>query len=302
MKKNIIQKFFIVAVIISLGLMSCNKGNDNNGPINPPVGIGGDIFAKDSIDKFIYDSLTAPYNINVLYRWNATDYNINANVVPPDLDKVIPMLKGILQVAFPPYNDITGSPEFLKKYLPKWFYLAGTPQYNPNGTITLGQAEGGTKITYFQVNSFSRRIQDSSILKNILHTMHHEFAHILHQNVMFSTGYQFITGGYSGTWFNTSNTDARKAGFITAYAMAAPEEDFVEMISCMLVGSETAGPGTAIVNYETLLAQAGTTTSTPYLKLKAKEAVVADYFTKVWKINIYELQALCRAYLKRFYQ
>lgn len=301
---NLIHKLkypAILLLIAAAGMASCRK--DNSTPITtPPVGLTGDTWVKDSIDKFIYDSLTVPYNIDVSYRWNPTDYDIQYNVVPPDPSKVIPMLKGITNVAFPPYNDLTGSKVFLRKYLPKWFFLAGTPQYNPNGTITLGQAEGGTKITYFQVNSFSRRIQDSSILKNILHTMHHEFGHILNQNVLVSPDYQFITGGYTGTWFNTANTDARKMGFITAYAMADPKEDFVEMVACMLVGAESGGPGTPIINYEALLAQAGTTTSVPYQALKKKEAMVSDYYQKVWNINIYALQASCRAYLKQFYQ
>jgi substrate import-associated zinc metallohydrolase lipoprotein len=292
-------KIAVIAATMLVVLASCIK--DDFTPLTtPPNGLGGETWAQDSTDKFIYDSLTVPYNIAAYYRWKPTDFNLSANVVPPDESKVIPMLKTLTNVAFPPYNVQTGSTAFLRRYLPKTFVLAGSAEYQPNGTIVLGQAEGGTRITYFQLNTFSRLKKDSAILKMIIHTMHHEFGHILHQNVLFPASYQNITGGYTGTWFNITDVNARKAGFITAYAMAAPQEDFVEMIASMLVGAQ-GGP-TGFDNYEKLLTQAGTTTSVPYLALKAKEAVVVDYFKRVWNIDFYALQALCRNNLAGFYQ
>ena len=297
MNTNIKTVFFSLTLL--LALFSCKK-NDFTPLTTPPFGLGGETWAKDSTDKFIYDSLTIPYNIAVYYRWMPNDFNMSANIVPPDENKVIPMLKTLTNVAFPPYNDQTGSTAFLKRYLPKTFVLAGSAEWQPNGTIVLGQAEGGTRITYFQLNTFSRLKKDSAILKQIIHTMHHEFGHILHQNILFSTSYQNITGGYTGTWFNITDVNARKSGFITAYAMASPQEDFVEMIASMLVGAQ-GGP-TGYDNYEKLLTQAGTATSAPYLALKAKEAVVVDYFKRVWNIDFYTLQALCRTRLAAFYQ
>ena len=82
--------------------------------------------------------------------------------------------------------------------------------------------------------------------------------------------------------------------------MAAPEEDFVEMVSSMLIGGPN-GP-TGYDNYEKLLGQAGATTSAAYLNLKAKEAMVVDYFAKTWKIDLYDLQAKCRAALAGYLQ
>jgi substrate import-associated zinc metallohydrolase lipoprotein len=134
----------------------------------------------------------------------------------------------------------------------------------------------------------------------MIHTIHHEFGHILHQNILFSPTYKTITGNYTATWFNVSDASARTQGFITAYAMAAPEEDFVEMISSMLVGGPN-GP-TGYDNYEKLLTQAGSTTSTGYLAIKAKEAIVVDYFAKTWNIDFYGLQTKCRAALAGFLQ
>jgi hypothetical protein len=72
------------------------------------------------------------------------------------------------------------------------------------------------------------------------------------------------------------------------------------MISTMLIGGPN-GP-TGYDNYDKLIAQAGATTSIPYLSIKAKEAVVVDYFAKTWKIDFYGLQAKCRAALAGFLQ
>lgn len=294
-----IIKIAILIGGVSLAMASCKK--ESFTPLTtPPVGLGGETWAADSTDKFIYDSLTVPYNIAAYYRWQPTDFDLGYNIVPPDENKVIPVLKAITNVAFAPYNQQTGSTAFLKRYLPKTFVLAGSAEYQPNGTIVLGQAEGGTRITYFQLNTFSRLKKDSAILKNIIHTMHHEFGHILHQNVLYPISYQDITGGYTGTWFNISDVSARKQGFVTAYSMAGPQEDFVEMISSMLVGAQN-GP-TGYDNYEKLLTQAGTTTSVGYLAIKAKEAIVVDYFQRVWGIDFYAMRAKCQVALAAFLQ
>jgi substrate import-associated zinc metallohydrolase lipoprotein len=203
-------------------------------------------------------------------------------------------------VCFLPYIQQTGSTDLLRKYAPKNFVLVGSPQYNYNGSITLGQAEGGTKITLYLINYFSRLKKDSASFKQMIHTIHHEFGHILHQNVLYSPNYRSITGGYTATWFNITDASARTQGFITAYAMASPDEDFVEMISSMLAGGPN-GP-TGYDNYDKLLTQAGTTTSAAYLNIKAKEAVVVDYFAKIWGIDFYALQAKCRAALAGYLQ
>lgn len=287
-----------VATVLTL-VSSCRK--DVNGSLDtPPYGLGGDTWEKTNVDKWIYDSLTVPFNIAVKYRWDAWELALDKTLVPPDTAKVIPSLQGLLAVAFTPYIQHTGSRDLLRQYAPKNFVLVGSPQYDYNGTITLGQAEGGTKITLYLINYFSRLKKDSASFKQMIHTIHHELGHILHQNVMFSTNYKIITGGYTATWFNVSDASARTQGFITAYAMAAPEEDFVEMISSMLVGGPN-GP-TGYDNYEKLLTQAGATTSTPYLNIKAKEAIVVDYFAKTWHVDFYDLQAKCRAALAGYLQ
>jgi len=205
-------------------LASCVK--DDFTPLTtPPPGLGGDTWAQDDIDKFIYDSLTVPFNVAVKYRWLPGQLDFPSDITPPDKDQVVPVLKGLLAVAYLPYTQQTGSTAFLRHYLPKTLELAGSAEYLPNGAKFLGQAEGGTSMLLYEVNTYSRLKKDSNTFKQTMHTMHHEFGHILHQNVLYPVAFKTISTGYTGNWYNISDAQARQMGFITSYAQAAPDEE-----------------------------------------------------------------------------
>jgi len=109
----------------------------------------------------------------------------------------------------------------------------------------------------------------------------HEFGHILHQNISYPSEFKQITAGsYTGNWASYSDADARAMGFITNYAMASPDEDFVEMIAMMLVEGKAG--------YERILACETNATSRGLIR-KKEQAVVA-YFQKSYHIDFYALQ------------
>ena len=255
---QIITSFALAALLLA----ACKKEEFTPLTVAPP-GLGGDTWTPDPVDKFIYDSLVVPFNVAVNYKWIPGQLDFPSNITPPDKDKVIPMLKALLNVAYAPYTQQTGSTAFLKNYLPKTLILAGSAEYLPNGTKFLGQAEGGTSMLLYEVNVFSRARSDSNTFKQTMHTMHHEFGHILNQNVAYPISFKTISTGYTGNWYNVPSTEARVKGFITQYAQAAPDEDFVEMVSTMLAGGED-GPDGGYGEYEALLTQAGSPTSTGY--------------------------------------
>ena len=282
------------------GMVSCKK--DSFTPITtPPVGLGGDDWKQDSIDVFIHDSMTVPYNVAVYYKWEPGQLDFPSDITPPDAGKVVPVLKALRSVAYNPYNIMTGSNLFLRRYLPKALELAGSAEYLPNGAIFLGQAEGGTAMLLYQVNYYSRLKADSNAFKQMMHTMHHEFGHILNQNVLYPVSFKTISTGYTGNWYNISDADARQLGFITSYAQAAPDEDFVEMVSSMLAGGPN-GPSGGYDEYEALLTQTGGPSSPGYQTIKQKEAVIVDYFQRVWNINFYSLRATCRTAFVNYLQ
>lgn len=298
--KQLIRILPIILIVLAAGFTSCQK--EKFTPLTtPPVGLGGDITAKDSIDKFILDSMTTPYNVAVYYKWLPGELDFPSAITPPDASKVVPMLKALLNVAYAPYNQQTGSTAFLRRYLPKTLELAGSAEYLANGARFLGQAEGGTAMLLYEVNYYSRLKKDSNTFKQTMHTMHHEFGHILHQNVLYPVAFKTISTGYTGNWYNITNAQARQMGFITSYAQSTPDEDFVEMISSMLTGGE-GGPSGGYDEYEQLLTQCGGTNTAAYKAIKQKEAIVVDYFQRVWNIDFYALRAKCRVAFVNYLQ
>jgi substrate import-associated zinc metallohydrolase lipoprotein len=273
--------FLLVVALGLLTLASCKKNNDNLGI--DIVGLGGDTWPKDSIDKWVRDTLTKPYNIDVKYRWDAFELDLDKTLVPPSPDKVVPMMRVVKYGWIDAYEEEAGG-DFIKTFCPKQYELVGSVAYNPNGTITLGEAEAGRKVILYRVNQLN--IKDTAFVKRVLKTIQHEFGHILHQNILYSADYPTITPAYTTTWNTYSDAAARGMGFITAYAMASPDEDFVEMIAIML--TEGKANFDAIVN-----AQA----ATPKAQLRAKELIVVNYFKQNYNIDIYSLQTRCRAKL-----
>jgi substrate import-associated zinc metallohydrolase lipoprotein len=80
------------------------------------------------------------------------------------------------------YNQVA-EPDFIKKYCPKQFVLVGSANYNYDGSMTIGTAEGGRKVVLFVVNDFDAA--DNGNIKQLIHTVQHEFGHILHQNIAY---------------------------------------------------------------------------------------------------------------------
>jgi len=279
-------------------LASCSE-DDDLGSIEDIPGLGGDTWVEGPLDKWLYDTLTKPYNIAVKYKWDQFEFELNKTLVPPKEDKVIPVMSAIKKVWIDNYIDEAGL-TFFKKYSPKFFILSGSASWNENGTITLGTAEGGRKVVLYLLNDFRTKDMpgyepaDSANVKQMFHVIEHEFGHILHQTVMYPQEFKEIsTGYYTGNWNNISDLEARQDGFVTAYAMSAYDEDFVEMISMMLVeGKEgfdrivnSIPPGSSINGMSRADAQA---------RLRQKEAMVVEYFKSVWDIDFYSLQTKTR--------
>lgn len=241
----------------------------------------GDNWEKGPLDEWLYQNFVVPYNIEVKYRFDRNELALNRVLVPPREDKVMPVMETINQTWIEPYIAEAGE-AFIKKLSPKQFVLVGSPQFNTDGTITLGTAEGGRKVVLYVLNDFEK--SDEEAVKQMLHTIHHEFAHILHQTVMYPEEFKRISTGYTASWSDYSLTDARSRGFISEYARSSPDEDFVEMISFMLVEGKKGFD--AIVNSAPEEAQAA---------LRKKEKVVEQYFQEAWNVNIYKLQARTEA-------
>jgi len=290
------MKLFLISLFAFF--ISCRKEDKLTDPGNIP-GLGGDTWAKGPIDTWIYDSLTVPYNVTAKYKWDQNELPFNRILVPPDEAKIIPVLSTIKKVWINNYVAEAGE-LFMKKYCPKFFVLVGSASYNTDGTITLGTAEGGRQIILYVLNDFRVKgmtgytANDSSNVKEMFHTIEHEFGHILHQTVLYPADFKLISvGQYTSNWNNIPDGIARQDGFITAYSQSGPDEDFVEMISTMLVEGKAGFDN--IVNGITGTSPNGTTAEEAQSRLRQKESIVVNYFKDVWNINFYNLQLRTRA-------
>lgn len=292
-----IVKVIVPFVFLSMAFASCKE--EDLGNVEDISGLGGDDWVQGPIDKWLDDSLVTPYNIAVSYKWNQFEFSdLTKILTPTDEAKVIPMMSTIRRTWIDPYLQVAGL-EFFNKYSPKFFILSGSYQYNSNGTFVAGQAEGGRKVVLFGSNYFRVKgmegynpATDSSYVKLIvIRAIQHEFGHILHQNIMYPAEYKQISKGkYQGAnWINYNDSTSLRDGFISAYAMSGFDDDFVEMISLMLVEGK-AGFDNMVNSIPEGTSDNGTTKAEAQLALRTKEAAVVDYYKKAWKIDFYDLQ------------
>jgi substrate import-associated zinc metallohydrolase lipoprotein len=294
---NPLKAFFFFLLVIALA--ACSRKNDDLSGVQDIPGLGGDTWVEDSLDQWLQDSLTIPYNIEVKYKWDQFEFDVTKTLVPPKENVVIPAMKSIMRVWIDNYIEYAGE-LFFKKYSPKFFILSGSASWNNNGTITLGTAEGGRKVVMYLLNEFRTKgmdgyqLRDTANVKQIFHVIEHEFGHILHQNVMYPVEFKKICAGlYTGNWNNIYDSEARQDGFVTAYAMANENEDFVEMISMMLIEGKD-GFERIISSIQDRTSDNGTTRAQAVERLRQKETMVVNYYKSAYNVNFYALQAATR--------
>ena len=147
---------------------------------------------QNEFDEWLIENYIEPYNIMFKYRMEKNESDFNYWLVPATYENSIKMAKLMKFLCFEPYDDITGSKEFIKSYYPKMIHLVGSGAYRNNGTFVLGTAEGGLKITMYFVNEM--QLDPDYLNEYYFKTMHHEFAHILNQTKPFSTDFNAISG------------------------------------------------------------------------------------------------------------
>ena len=234
---------------------------------------------QSALDNWIATNYVDPYNIRVQYKWDQNLVDNSRYLFPPTQEKVQPVLEIVKKIWLDTYATIGGA-NFVKLIAPREIVLVGGRNLNSSGTITLGIAEGGQRITLFETDQLNKTNREE--VKRFVHTIQHEYAHILNQYKPFDeTSFALITPtGYTASWFNTTDAVALEQGYITAYAKSNILEDFAEMTSIMLINSKT--------EYATILA--GITSTTARENIQKKEALVVKYFKDQYKIDFYKLR------------
>lgn len=228
-----ISALFLMAVA-AMSLTSC--GEDSLGPTIFPD--EEDVLDPNSysyqLDQYLKVNYLDKYNLSFLYKMADISTNMNYNLVPASYNKSVDLAVLCKYLWFDVYDSIVG-PDFLKANGPRIIMLIGSPAYNPNsGSETVGLAEGGIKISLFKVNEMD--LNNFWMMNEYyFHTMHHEFAHILHQKKSYPVEFNTVSvGKYDANNWQYRGNEVCSKGFVTTYASSEYREDFAETIACWI--------------------------------------------------------------------
>ncbi|MEQ8426086.1 MAG: putative zinc-binding metallopeptidase, partial [Cyclobacteriaceae bacterium] len=160
-------------------------------------------------------------------------------VAPPRLSVVQPMLDFIQKFWIDPFLEVQNGEVYFRSHVPSEVILLGGFIFNSDGTVTLGTADAGARITFTNVNSIDPLDKEWEALQ--LQTVYHEFAHIVHQRHKLPTSFETISAtGYTspGGWFNLTDEEALMRGFVSPYATSSPNEDFAETVAFYLYNTD----------------------------------------------------------------
>lgn len=184
------------------------------------------------LDTFLKVNFLEPYNLKFIYRMEDIGSDMNKNLTPASYETSM-QLAVLAKYLWYDVYEMYGGPEFLKKNSPRIIHVIGSKSYNTSqGTETLGVAEGGLKITLYNVNNLN--VNDIDMMNEyFFKTMHHEFAHILDQTRIHPTAFNLLCNGQydASSWSDTPDSVAAGRGFMSPYASSSTSEDWVETLA-----------------------------------------------------------------------
>ena len=275
----------LVAVIAALAaLLLCSCSDDD---LSSTSVFQDSTAPRSAFDQWLYDSYVLPYNIELKYRLEDRETDYEHYLVPADRDLSERLAQAVLYCWLQAYDEVAGQ-HFTRTYCPKVIQLVGSYAHNKKGTVKMGTAEDGLKVTLYAVNFFRT---DRSTLNTYFQIMHHEFAHILTQNKDYDTEFRVISDldYVTGNWSTIQESDALRAGFIDAYAMSEYNEDFAETLSYYLIDTPA--------QWAQRMRTAGTT-GQPVIDRKL--TIIRDYMRSAWGIDLDQMRDVLQRRIDEF--
>ena len=237
---------------------------------------------KNDFDRWLEANFLLPYNIDFKYRFEMNESDMNYFTIPADYEYSVVMAHLVKYLCVETYDEVAGI-SFTRSYFPKMFFLTGEWEYQNNGTIILGTAEGGKKIFLAGVNLLPQHMDSAEELNHYyIKTIHHEFTHILNQTIDYPVDFAMVTGTayVADSWSDSPyNKEFLKRGFITAYSQHSDTEDFAEMMSEYITHDQAW--------WDEQIAKAG---AKGYL-IEAKLDYVRNYMMDSFNIDLDQLRA-----------
>lgn len=232
MKSRLNILLLAVVLVGSMAFVSCADNDDFGPSIFDTTDYPLDRTAYSfPLDSFLKAQFLEPYNVKFIYRMEDIGSDMNKNLVPATYNQSVELAVLSKYLWYDVYKECAGE-VFLKKYSPRIIHCIGSKSYNPSqGTETLGVAEGGVKITLYNVNTLNPA-NINEINEYFFKTMHHEFGHILDQKHLHPTSFNLISNTrYNSQWGDMPDSVAAGLGFVSPYASSDAREDWVETLA-----------------------------------------------------------------------
>lgn len=251
MKKNILALSLLAAV--ATGFTACSDDALSSESVIKPSKTANTVF-----DKWLYKNFVVPYNIQIQWRYEDNESDMSYYDVPADSAQSVQLAHIVKYTCVEAYTEAAGI-NFTRRFFPKLFSFLGEFEYENNGNIKLGTAEGGKKIRLLGVNYIDRFKNNRTYLDEYyLKTIHHEFVHIVNQTKDYPREFGKVTptGYVNDSWSSEKyGTGYEKRGFVSAYSQKEEREDFAEVVSTYIIS--TPAQWDAIIKKATLVDKKG---------------------------------------------
>lgn len=283
MNKNIL---YIIILLLSISFVSCE---DDEIDKNNSIFDVDDLPAKNEFDYWLYDNYISPYNIELEYKFNFVDAELDYNLTPPVFDKAVDFSQIIKYCWLESYDEVVGI-QFTRNTTPKQITLVGSKALASNATgytSTLGTASGGTRVILYAINDLKDYSYTSII--GYMHIMHHEFSHILDQKVPLDPSFRQITEEWylGDEWVNYEDVlpedgNFYKLGFVSAYSTRNEDEDYAEIYSKYLSLTDA--------EWASIISKGNADNAGGGDKILRKLAFVREYLRESWNFDIDDLK------------
>lgn len=265
--------------------------------------------SEDEIDRYFQENFQDKYGCAIRWKWVDRYVDISYVVAPTKRSVLIQVGEMIKTFWIEPFLlESKESGEFIRKHFPPEIVCIGSPLRNADGSVTLGYADSGVRITLTELNFYDLSDRDWVIQQ--LHTIHHEFTHIVHQLYNMPMGFNEVTpNNYTGQAWSDIYTVAEMElinqglsptremvdalaeemsiakGMLTPYGTSTEFEDISEFVSLYLLTNPTE------FDKKFLLADL----AKPHLNegkgfIGKKLDIVKDYYKNKFNINLTSLR------------
>lgn len=296
-----------LCLIVMAGILgSCKPDKLSDVSVLAPTKTEGEV---STLDKWIMESFTQPYQIEVLYRWDEKR-PMGTFVYPPEEQRVQSVLATIKTLWLESFElPSLGGPGYLKGKLPIRIKMYGGPNVDPNGVELLhNPLSVPVELSIYNVNSFDPTDRDKvyALMRSVLHQFAKRMLELYpyDRDAFYSiSGHRYIAStemiaiplSYLNTYQEKLGLDpyAGKRGCYTMLSFLSPEDDMAEMISATLLSTPQ--------EIETMIEEAGTPEDDPdpevaqryaaeavraHKELTEKRAFVSKYIATQWGLDL----------------